>query len=293
MGIRGTFHLAVDTNYIFHRSFFAKYKEVEFKYVKGENGYADCIVADIYRNNEVTYALITELISAFSFSKNRAFIIDTFSSNHDQYRGKLTDREPGVTRKRMMQIDFKSENLAGDLGITAHLPKIENNNETQSNLARLYRLGRAEEYVNFISSFLFYYHIIDHPCDAWQNVKGESVAAKYINSFCLGTTEQHHKTLIDHVNNNRVFDKNSVTGQTQNQGELGNYIKDKVRHSVGHIIRHEWHDAHGLIIDSFEQNAHFYYLKELLRTIARDKLKKHHGFENYCGEDIFIVHPEN
>jgi hypothetical protein len=89
MGIRGTFHLAVDTNYIFHRSFFGRYKGVEFKYIngielkcaKGKDGYADCIVADIKTNAEDAYHLFSELVSVFLFAREKTFIIDVFSSH--------------------------------------------------------------------------------------------------------------------------------------------------------------------------------------------------------------------
>lgn len=287
MGIRGTFHLAVDTNYIFHRSFFARYKSVEFKYVKGKDGYADCIVAYIQNNIEVTYALMSELVSVFSFARDKAFIIDSFSSCSDQFRGNLADRKPGVERKRMMQVDFASNSLAGDFGIAGYCPKIEA--EDQGNLARLYRLARVEEYVNFISSFLFYYHIIDHPCLGYPEKGSESIARKYINDFCSKNHDQYYQAIIEKVNNNRVFDK--INNENRIDDQLGTYIKDKVRHSVSHIIRDKKHDAHSLIIDSFEQNAHFYYLKELMRYIARDKLENHHGFNNYCEQDTLYVYP--
>lgn len=283
MGIRGTFHLAVDTNYIFHRSFFGRYKGVEFKYIKGielkcakgKDGYADCIVADIKTNKEDAYDLISELMSVFSFAKDKAFIIDSFSSGSDQFRGELAHREPGAIRRRMMQVDFENNAFAGDLGITAYCPKVET--EDQSNLVRLYRLGRNEEYVNFISSFLFYYHIIDFPCDAYPYKEKESVACKFINDFCKKNHDKCHETLINNVNMNRVFEKYSEN-KSMKDDRLGAHIKNKVRHSVGHIIREEKHGAHGLIIDSFEQNDHFYHLKELMRSIVRDKLENHHGF---------------
>lgn len=281
MCIKGTFHLAVDTNYIFHRSFSGRYKGVEFKYVKGDNSYADCIVANIKTNKEDTYAIISELISAFCFSRDKAFIIDSMSSLSDQFRGMLVERNPGVKKRRMMNVDYESNSLAGDAAITANCPKIETPH--QSNLARLYRLGKAEEYVNFISSFLFYYHIIDYPwsVDSCKQING---AAKYIDKFCSRPQDEYHQSLINNVESNLVFNKNDIDDCT-----LGKYIVNKVRHSVAHIIRYENCNAHNLIIDSLDQNNHFYHLKELMRVIARDKLQNHHGFDQYLEESDLSI----
>ena len=58
-------------------------------------------------------------------------------------------------------IDRQSCTVAGDAIIAYECPRIDD--EHKSNLVRLYRIARAEEYVNPISAFLYYYHIIDYP----------------------------------------------------------------------------------------------------------------------------------
>jgi len=278
--IRGTLHAAIDTNFRFHQDFFGQYKGVDFKYVLGQKEYTDCIIATIDKNEEQTYQIITELISIFSYVLDKGFIIQ--DSMHDMFCGKLCDRQPGCSQKRMLNVDVETNKLSNYI-LIGKCPNI--NTDHKSSLVRLYRLARVEEYVNKISSFLFYYHILDY------HKKGKSnIAATFINSFEIRNDLATH--IIDDIksiNNNRVFDKQYNHDNPTVDNKLGNYIKFKVRDSVGHIVRRPNTNAHNLKIDSFAQAKHFHQLVGLMRNMARTKLEEVHEFNQCCDEETLSI----
>ncbi len=281
--IRGTLHVSIDTNFHFRRNFSGQYQGIYFKYVLGQNGDADCIIAAMaYLDVEQTYELITELVSIFSYALDKGFIVGKDMS--DTFRGQLEKRQPMILQKKMLNLDITST-LIENLGIVYEFPNIDTYHK--SNLVRLYRLARIDEYVNKISSFLFYYHILDY-----SENDDKSKAREFINLFVERESLGDHVIKnIKSINNNRVFEKQGVNSNISDNDKskshddtLGEYIRSKVRNSVGHIIRKANAKAHDLKIDSFEQNSHFRELISLMKIMARAKLEEQHGFDKCCDE---------
>lgn len=284
--IRGTLSVAIDTNFHFRSNFQAKYKDVDFVYHWGGKDKVDCIVSCIVSDKEKTYFLVTELVSLLSYSLDKSFFIrESFS---DGYRGNLTDRNPGCSAVRMMQDDIEVSAFQPGFPPIKCLPRIDT--KEQSNLIRLYRMAKTLEHVNPISSFLFYFHILDYPI---KNAD-ERIAANYINNFSQENADENIADSIKKINGNRVFEKNSSDSSALNMhydGSFGDYIEKKVRDSVGHIVRYDKNSAHDLVIASFEQNAHFVMLNRLMREIARHKLDNNHGFNIDGYKENFRLSP--
>jgi hypothetical protein len=180
-----------------------------------------------------------------------------------------------------MRYDIERSAFQAGFPLIKCLPLIDTNEK--SNLAKLYRMARSLEYINPISSFLFYFHILDYPIVS----SDEGIAASYINKFCR---ENMDSDLLSEINADRVFEKNNSDDSLVNKyydGSIGEYIEKKVRGSVGHIVRYEKSSAHELVIDSFEQNAHFGKLNRFLRDMARYKLDSDHGFDVHANSEIF------
>lgn len=280
--IRGTLQIIVDTNFYFNKDFQGRYKGVDFVYIWGGNDKADCVVSCIVPNVEETYFLISEFISLLSYSLDKSFLLR--DSGSDSYRGDLLNRRPAVGVARMHRYDIESSAFQSGFPIIKCLPKIDT--KEQSNLARLYRIAKTSEHINPISSFLFYFHILDFPienCDT-------GIAASYINKFYQENKDKNIADAIIEINQNRVFEKNGSDGSFINKNyddSLGDYIEKKVRGSVGHIVRYDKSSAHDLIVDSFEQSAHFNMLNRLMREIARHKLDNAHHFNIDCFNEYF------
>lgn len=272
--IRGTISVAIDTNFHFRRNFQANYKDIDFVYHWGDKDKADCIVACIFGDVEKTYSLITEFVSLLSYSLEKAFFVRESAS--DDYRGNLADRKPGCSAIRMMRYDIEISAFQVGLPPIKCLPKIDT--KSQSLLARLYRMAKALERINPISSFLFYFHILDYPI---KDGGKTGIASDYINKFSQENEDKDIADLIGKVNDSRVFEKQNSDNLIKDKkydGSLGDYFEKKVRGSVGHIVRFESNDAHDLVIDSFEQSTHFWMLNDLMHTMARHKLDNNHGF---------------
>lgn len=287
--IRGTLHIAVDTNLVFKDNFIAHYKGTDFKYIIGkessESGVrqSDCIVARINRTPESTYNTITELVSLWSYSHDCGFIVRGSSS--DKFLGDLVDRRPGVSQKKMLSKDFRTDILSIELQVCMKLPLIVT--PLQSNIVRLYRLARTAEYFDPIASFLYYFHIIDYPLEA-DAKKGISI--QYIDKFRSTVSQgSQEQTFIDLILKDRVFDKTKSNANDTNFS-LGEYITSKVRGSVAHIVRYDYNDAANLEIDSFGQMSHFYHLLRIMKPIARYKMNAEYSFNVYCGKDILYLH---
>ena len=272
--VRGTLHIAIDTHFSFSQDFTGKYKPVNFKYWLGKPGYTDCLVAAIAHSVEETYNIITEMVSVLSYTMDKAFIIH--GHIFDQFHGQLSARKPGYSQRRMLQ---HNEGYASNVLYFPPFPVIET--EWLSNLIRMYRLAKTEEHINNISSFLFYYHILDY--------KGEnnaaSGAADVIESFRMKDQDSRISKLIEAVNDNRAFAQQNTGNE---QESLGKYIQCKVRNSIAHIIREPNKGAHNIKIDSFAQTRHLSELVDLMRVIARDKLETYIDGK-YAGDDIFWV----
>jgi len=230
---------------------------------------------DIDQNVEHTYYLVTELISIFSYVHNVAYI--PVGSSSDNYRGDLQLRDPGITRKKMLNFDLQGVSLVGDW-IIFNYPHIITNE--QSLLVRLYRKARTAEYFDDSASFLFYYHIIDYPYNNQQNC-----AEEYIDNFVAQKQPSHVIDLINEVNKDRVFEKE------KKDSPLGTYLKFFVRDSIAHIVRNPRNaiKAHNLNIDCFNQSKHLSNLNPLMREIARNKMMYKHEFNIQCESDILQI----
>lgn len=282
--IRGTLSVAIDTNFHFRGNFQARYKGVDFVYHWGDKDKADCIVACIVGNVENTYFLITEFVSLLSYALDKSFFVRESAS--DNFRGNLVDRMPGSSAIRSMRYDIEVSAFQAGFPLIKCLPRIDTNE--QSNLSRLYRMARALEHINPISSFLFYFHILDYPMEN----SGTGIAASYINKFSQENTDEGVADLIKKINGNRVFEKSNSDIPIINKkydGSLGDYIEKKVRGSVGHIVRYNSNSAHDLVIDSFGQSNHFAILNCLMRDISRYKLDHNHGFSIDGYNEVFTL----
>lgn len=282
--IRGTLSVAIDTNFHFKGNFQAKYKDVDFVYHWGDKDKADCIISCIVGNVYNTYFLVTEFVSLLSYALDKSFFIRESAS--DSFRGNLIDRMPGSSAIRMMRYDIEVSAFQEGFPLIKCLPRIDTNE--QSNLARLYRMARTLEHINPISSFLFYFHILDYP----MGNSGTGIAASYINKFSQENTDEGVADSIKKINGNRVFEKRNSDIPIINKkydGSLGDYIEKKVRGSVGHIVRYDSNSVHDLVIDSFEQNDHFWMLNRLLHDIVRYKLDNNHGFNVDGTNEIFML----
>lgn len=278
--IRGTISIAIDTNFIYSKTFIARYKNVTFKYIVGQNPYTDSIVAIMEKNAEYTFEIMSELVSVLAYARDSGFILRGWC--HDQYRGDLAVKQTGIFQFKMLLMDRQSCSHAGNAIITYQCPYIDDEHKT--NLVRLYRIARAEEYVNPISAFLFYYHIIDYPYLS----SPKHVFSDYINQFERGCNDSVVKKKIEAINADRVFEKQNSKPDKYDRS-LGSYIDMKVRDSVGHIIRHEYNNAVNLRIDSLTQGGHFYQLVNFMRSVARHKLNTIHKFDAYCDENNFAI----
>ncbi len=235
----------------------------------------DCIVIEYPAIDDSIDFAIVNINGQYPAEKSAVNSLFIRESSNDRFHGNLTDKKPGCSAIRMMRHDIEVSAFQTGLPPIKCLPRIDG--KKQSNLARLYRMARALEHINPISSFLFYFHILDYPIK--DDDKG--IAADYINQFSQENEDKNIADSIAQINDNRVFEKNNQDNQIMNKnydGSFGEYIEKKVRGSVGHIVRYDSNSAHDLVIDSFEQNTHFGMLNRLMHEMARYKLDNNHAF---------------
>lgn len=154
--------------------------------------------------------------------------------------------EPGNLRQIKQHTngygDFRSLSMwSGFMPGTEFVRIAHIDTEEKSELLRLYTTADANPDVYF--KILFFWHTIVYPS------KKDWDAVKYIN-------EKFDLLIGEDTQKETIFD--GTFGEIED-GDIGKYIYERIRHAIGHIQRHT---GISLIVDDVKQRQHLYAVPE-------------------------------
>ncbi len=254
------FIFPVDTNIIFKKKeYYIKFKDkYKIKYISGYAGKEeDNLILQTKKEDRIdiekAWMIVTELLSALSFSWNRPF--DTHNCFIEQ-ASDFTEIRSMCGSKKIFSFNYESR----DDFVCIH-PL----DEEHVMLARLFRIAKTSN--SIYTEILFLWH-----CLCWSG-KGEAQA----DSQTADEINEYSKKDIYCEDIKNVLRDGFLMKKPRSIKSFGDYILTCIRHSTAHIERNPGAQGKNLTIDSHKELVHLNLVRKILEKMTIYKMKEKHG----------------
>jgi hypothetical protein len=247
------FICAIDTNIFFTKDvYYLNFKGKEIKYVPNAKikRQDDLILKmDARMKDDTAFKLVSEFLSALSYSWDVLFDLDNFLINKIENFAWENFNNSSAGKRKIAVNESREDFLS--------IHPLQGDKEIM--LARLYRIAKVSRPI--YSQILFWWHCICYPN------QDEGQVAKELDQEYLNDDSEVIKNIMENPTLSHENSK-SLKG-------IGSYIYKSVRHAIAHIQRRP--SAKSLSIDSLEELSHLYQVSSFMCKIVQQKMQEKYG----------------
>ena len=263
--------IGIDTSIGFTKDeylFQSEKKNIKCKYIpEYKTNKSDTLIATYLKNYssaEEIYNAVTEILSAFAFTRDCQMIFYSgFNLRGNNNINLMNNRCSYIAR---------TTPVTEKMDYFIYIPPITN--PEQAVLVRLYRQANSNNNVYF--RILFFWHVLVYPS------KDNNDGVKYINKLFAALPKEisHYQDTINQIKANHHILMSRFSS-------LGDYIKDGIRHSIAHIVR-DMPDNNNLTLDTLEEERHLWDVARVLKAFCRYRLENDYELNQLHDKNYFL-----